>query len=217
MTDTALVDVDGTLVDSNYHHVLAWQRAFRDHDRTVAGYLLHRHLGMGGDQLVAAVAGDEVEHACGDELRAAWRRHADALLPEVQAVDGALDLLRALRDRGLAVVLASSGAAEHVEHYVDLVGAREVASAWTTADDVGTTKPSPELLEVALRKVGGTSAVTLGDSTWDGEASRRLGAPSYAVLTGGFSPAELEKAGARQVFATLPELTDAVRGGRIEV
>jgi phosphoglycolate phosphatase-like HAD superfamily hydrolase len=217
MTDTALLDVDGTLVDSNYQHVLAWQRAFTEHGLTVPAWRIHRHLGMGGDQLVPALVGDDVERSIGDDLRASWRKRFDPLLDEIQPLEGATELIQALRELGLTVVLASSGAAEHVEHYVDLVGARGLATAWTTADDVRTTKPAPDLLEVALRMGGGTKAVTIGDSTWDCEASGRLGADAIAVRTGGFGRDELMSAGAREVYDSLPELSRAFAEGRCEV
>jgi phosphoglycolate phosphatase-like HAD superfamily hydrolase len=217
MTDTALLDVDGTLVDSNYQHVLAWQRAFREHGLSVAAARIHRHLGMGGDQLVPALVGEGVERASGDGLRAAWRDFFDPLLDGVQPLEGATELIETLRSLGLTVVLASSAPGEHVERYVDLVRARGLAAAWTSSDDVETTKPAPDLLEVALRRVGGRHAITIGDSTWDCEASRRLGAPAIAVRTGGFCRDELLAAGAREVHDSLPDLTAALTGGHCRV
>ena len=210
MTDTALLDVDGTLVDSNYQHVLAWQRAFTDHDLAVPAWRIHRHLGMGGDQLVPALVGDGVEHEHGDDLRASWRNEFDPLLAEVRPLEGATELIRALRDLGLTVVLASSGPAEHVERYVDLVRARDLAAARTTADDVGTTKPAPDLLEVAMRKAGGSSVVTIGDSTWDCEASRRLGAACIADTDGWVRPRRAARRRRRDVHDSFPDLTAAL-------
>src|SRR5689334_556693 len=105
----ALIDVDGTLVDTNYLHVLAWCRAFARFDLHPPTWVLHRHIGMGGDQLVAAVTDDEVESAHGDELRAAWKDEFDPLLLEVVLLPGAVDFLTALRQRGWTVVLATSG------------------------------------------------------------------------------------------------------------
>ena len=87
----AILDVDGTLVDSNYHHALAWYRAFREHDIVVPLWRLHRHVGMGGEKYVAAVAGDAVERELGDELRARWERLFDKLLPEIEPLDGAYE------------------------------------------------------------------------------------------------------------------------------
>jgi HAD superfamily hydrolase (TIGR01549 family) len=204
--DTAILDVDGTLVDTNYQHSLAWYRAFRRYDLDLPVWRLHRAIGMGGDRLVAAVAGDDVERRHGDDLRAAWTEEFDALLPEVTAFEGVRELLASLRARGLKVVLASSGKSAHVDHYLGLFDGRELADAWTTADDVDSSKPAPDLLEVALDRVGGRSGVVVGDSVWDFRAAARIGAPGYAVRTGGFADCELREAGARDVFDSPAEL-----------
>ncbi len=208
MADTAVVDVDGTLVDTNYHHALAWFRAFRGYGITLPVWRLHRAVGMGGDQLVAAVAGDEVEDRLGDELRARWAEEFAPMLHEVQPLEGARELLGELRRRGFAVVLASSGKAEHVDHYLDLLDGRSVAQAWTTSDDVDETKPAPDLLHVAVQKVDGVAPVVIGDSVWDFEAAQRAGYPGYALRTGGFSLEELRGSGARAVYESLVELRE---------
>ena len=210
--DTALVDVDGTLVDSNYQHVIAWQRAFRDNGLTVPAYHIHRAVGMGGDHLVPALAGDEVERNAGDQLRDAWRRHFDPLLDEVSAVPGATELLRMLHDAGLRVALASSSPAEHLDRYLALLDPGDAIDAVTTADDVASTKPAPDILEVALRKVDGSEAIVIGDSTWDCEAALRLRARPIAVRTGGFSREELLEAGALDVHDSLPALAEWLNG-----
>jgi HAD superfamily hydrolase (TIGR01549 family) len=163
---------------------------------------------MGGDQLVAAVADDGVEARHGDQLRSAWSREFDPMLEEVQPFEGATDLLREVRRRGFRLVLASSGKKEHIEHYLDLIDGRDLADDWTTSDDVETTKPAPDLVHVALQKVGGTSGVMVGDSTWDSKAAERAGVGSIAVRTGGFSVEELTEAGAAQVFDSLVELRE---------
>lgn len=208
--DSALVDVDGTLVDSNYHHTLAWQRAFRELGRNVETWRIHSHIGMGGDRLVAAVTDDEFEEAHGDEARDAWRRLGDEVLEEIQPLPGATELLRALKDRGLKVVLASSGPAEHVEHYIDLLGARKIAHAWTTSADVESTKPSPDLIQVAMDRVDARHGLVIGDSTWDVVAASELDLPAVTLRTGGFSEDLLKDAGSKEVFSTLPELTSAL-------
>jgi HAD superfamily hydrolase (TIGR01549 family) len=210
--DTAVFDVDGTLVDTNYQHALAWYRAFRQHDLVLPVWRLHRAIGMGGDHLVEAVAGAEVETKYGDELRAAWEAEYAPLLGEVAVFEGARELLAATADGGLRVVLASSGKAEHVEHYLDLLDARSVADAWTTADDVERTKPEPDLLAVAIEKAGGDAALMVGDSVWDCTAAQRLGVACYAVRTGGFSPDELREAGASAVYDDLIALRKGLPG-----
>lgn len=208
--DTAVLDVDGTLVDTNYQHALAWWDAFRGFGLTLPVWQIHRHVGMGGDQLVPALAGADVEQRVGDALRSHWSERFDQMLHDVVAFDGAQQLLRSLKGLGLKVVLASSGNAEHVDHYLDLLRARDIVDAWTTADDVSATKPHPELLQAALAKVDGTTGVMLGDSTWDFVSARRADMVGIGVLTGGFGEAELRSAGARQVFASLSEVTDAL-------
>ena len=156
MPDTAIFDVDGTLVDTNYQHAVAWFRAFRSVDITVPVWRIHRAIGMGGDKLVAHVTDDQVEREHGDELRAAWEHEFAPLLDEVQPFEGAREVLAAVRERGFAVVLASSGKREHVEHYLSLIGGRSIVDGWTTSDDVEASKPEPDLVTVALEAVGGT-------------------------------------------------------------
>ena len=208
MGTAAILDVDGTLVDSNYQHAIAWYRAFREHDLTPPVWRVHRHIGMGGDQLVAAVAGGEVERDSGDSIREAEKRHYGELIEEVSVFAGARELIVALKDRGHAVVLASSAHGEDVEHYIDLLDARELADSWTTSDDVERTKPAPDLVAVAMERAGTLSAVMVGDSTWDIEAAKRAGLETLAVLTGGFSEAELRDAGAVAVYESLVELRE---------
>ena len=155
----ALVDVDGTLVDTNYHHALAWYRAFRGLGETLPLPAIHRHLGMGGDQLVAAVAGPDFDREHGDSVRDAQGEAYAGLIGEVAPLPDARELLQTHTDRGHTIVLASSAKPDEVEHYLDLLDARELADAWTTSGDVERTKPEPDLVNSALEKVGGGPAV----------------------------------------------------------
>ncbi len=202
----AILDVDGTLVDTNYQHAVAWYMALREHDVGVPVWQIHRHLGMGGDQLVAAVAGDDVEERCGDEVRAAHDALFLASIQTVSALAGARELILTLRDDGHAVVLASSAKDRELDHYLDVLDAREIVDGWTTAADVERTKPHPDLVLAALDKLEGPDAVMIGDSPWDIEAAGRAGVPTIAVLTGGFSKAELVEAGAACVFESVAAL-----------
>ncbi len=195
-------------MDSNYQHALAWYRALRDHDVTVEVRRIHRHIGMGGDQLVTALAGEEVERAHGPSLRDAEKAHYAALIDEVVALPGARALLEALSRRMRAVVLASSAPADDAERYLDLVGGRDLVDGWTTSADVEATKPEPDLVQVALEMAGGGPAVMIGDSIWDCEAANRAGLVSVGVLTGGTGAGELVAAGAAAVFDSLEELTE---------
>jgi HAD superfamily hydrolase (TIGR01549 family) len=204
----ALLDVDGTLVDANYHHALCWYRAFRKHGIVLPIWRLHRHIGMGGDKFVAAVAGDDVEERLGDELRDEWERLFDELIDEVAPLEGARDLVVDLKRRGHPVVLASSAVEKHTDHFLDVLDARELVDDWTTSDDVEATKPSPDLVKAALQKAGTDEAVMLGDTPWDIEAAAKLDVPTVALITGGFSEQELRDAGAAAVFESMVELRE---------
>jgi HAD superfamily hydrolase (TIGR01549 family) len=203
----AILDVDGTLVDTNYHHAIAWFRAFRRHDVTVPVWRLHRHIGMGGDQLVAAVAGGDVEERLGDDIRDAESELYRELIGEVQAMEGSRELIEDLRERDNTVVLASSAKEWEIEHYIDLLDAAEIVDAWTTSADVENTKPEPDLIHAALDKVDAEGeAMLIGDTVWDVKAAKRAGVETLAVLTGGFSEQELREAGASDVFTSVEEV-----------
>jgi HAD superfamily hydrolase (TIGR01509 family) len=202
----AILDIDGTLVDTNYHHAIAWFRAFRQHGHVVPIWRIHRHIGMGGDKLVAALLSDEVEEREGEDIRAAEKALYLTFIEEVEPLRGARALMEDLRDRGASIVLASSAKAGEVDHYLDLLDARGLADGWTTSADVEATKPSPDLVLAALEKVGTKDAIMIGDSTWDCEAAKAAGISSIAVLTGGFSEEELRAAGASEVYSSIDEL-----------
>jgi HAD superfamily hydrolase (TIGR01509 family) len=202
----AILDIDGTLVDTNYQHAVAWFRAFRRLDVTLPLYRVHRYIGMGADQLVGALAGDEFERAHGDEVRALESDLYMELIDEVRPLAGARELLIELRRRGHAVVLASSAKQHEVDHYIELLDASELADDWTTSADVEQTKPEPDLVKAAVAKAGGGDAVLIGDSIWDFKAAGRAGVATIAVLTGGFSEQELVDAGAEFVFERIDDL-----------
>jgi len=164
---------------------------------------IHRHIGMGGDNLVRAVAGDEVETKLGDEVRAAEKENYAELIDEVEPMEGARDLLEFLKRRGHKIVLASSAKQEELDHYLEMLEARGIADAWTSSADVETTKPAPDLVEAAMKMIDADGAVMVGDSTFDCEAAARAGVPTIGVLTGGFSESELREAGAVAVFESL--------------
>ena len=137
--------------------MLAWYRAFREHDLVLPVWRLHRHVGMGGDKYVAAVAGEDVEGRLG----------------EVAPLEGAYDLVADLKERGRTVVLSSSSIERHLDHFLDLLDARELLDGWTMKDDVEATKPEPDLVQAALEKAGTGDATMLGDTPWDVEAARK--------------------------------------------
>jgi HAD superfamily hydrolase (TIGR01549 family) len=161
---------------------------------------------MGGDKFVAALAGDEVEERLGDDLRDAWESLFDELIDEVEPLEGARELIVELKERGADVVLASSSVQKHLDRFLDLLDARELADSWTTKDDVEASKPEPDLVEAALEKAGTRDAVMVGDTPWDVEAARGAGIETIAVITGGFSEQELRDAGAVAVYESIDEL-----------
>jgi HAD superfamily hydrolase (TIGR01509 family) len=206
MSVSAILDIDGTLVDTNYHHALAWHRALRAHGQRAQMWQIHRHIGMGGDKIVAALVGDEVEESEGDEIRAAEGEAYGELIGEVEPLEGARELLEDLHAEDAVVILASSAKREEVDHYLNLLDARQLVDGWTSAADVEQTKPAPDLVKAALDKAGSGPALMIGDSIWDVKAAGAAGMPTLAVLTGGFSEAELREAGAVEVVESIGAL-----------
>jgi HAD superfamily hydrolase (TIGR01509 family) len=209
----AILDVDGTLVDSAYHHAIAWQRAFRQHDLTIPVWRIHRSIGKGGDRVVRDLAGEQAEQRAGDALRDLQHDLYAELLDEVRPLDGARELLIAFKDDGWRIALASSGRADEIDHYVELLDIDGLADAVVSSADVDTSKPAPDVLalarEQAAPELDASAALMIGDATWDCEAARRAGMTPVGVLSGGFGRAELEEAGAVAVFETLVELREA--------
>lgn len=204
----AILDIDGTLVDTNYHHSLAWFRAFRRFEIVLPIWRIHRHIGMGGDQVVSALCGEGTEREHGDDIRGAEGEEYGRLIEEVQVVSRARELIVSLKERSHAVVLASSAKADEVEYYVGLLDAATIVDGWTTSADVESTKPAPDLVNAGLGRVDAhaSEAVMIGDTPWDIEAASKAGVPTLAVVTGGFSEQELQDAGARAVYESVAEL-----------
>ena len=207
---TAILDIDGTLVDTNYHHAVAWYRAFRQHGFVLPLWRIHRHIGMGGDQLVGALAGEGFEREQGDEVRAAEKVLYMELIGEVEPLEGARRCVEDLKSNGHTIVLASSAKPDELEHYLTLLDARALVDAWTDSGDVERTKPEPDLVLAALEKAGAEpdDAVMIGDSVWDCRAAENAGTRSIGVLTGGFSEQELLEAGASKVFTSVEDLRE---------
>jgi HAD superfamily hydrolase (TIGR01509 family) len=209
----AIVDVDGTLVDTNYQHAITWFRALREHGAVVPVWRIHRHIGMGGDHIVAAVAGEQFESRYGDQVRATEADLYGTMIDEVEPLPGARELVHELRESGHSVVLASSAKEPELERYIELLDIRELIDGYTSSADVERTKPDPDLVKAALAAIdiagngaGGTEAVLIGDSTYDCEAARRAGIESIALLSGGFGADELRAAGASLVLEDAEEL-----------
>ncbi len=205
-----LFDVDGTLVDTNYLHSLAWSRAFRDVGEWAPTNAIHRLIGMGGDQLVPELLGH-------DSPAATARRPVryKELIDDARVFPHAADLVRRLHSEGLAVVLATSAPDDELAVLRDLLGADDAIDAQTTADDIEESKPSPEVFLTAMRtgSIDPGRALAVGDSIWDVQAARAAGIGCVAVETGGFSQHELSEAGAVRVYRDVAELLSQFRTG----
>jgi len=210
----AIFDVDGTLVDSTYHHALAWHRAFSERGIVLPMWRIHREIGKGGDRLVPDLIGEEQDRRCGEELRKRQHDLYAELLPEIRPFAGAQELLVACKADGWRIALASSGRADEVRHYLELLDADGLPDAVVSSADVETTKPAPDVLalarEQAAPELDPGAALMVGDATWDCEAARNAGVTPVAVRCGGFGREELEAAGAVAVFETLTELRLAI-------
>ncbi len=204
----ALLDIDGTLVDSNYQHALAWYRAFRLHGLTIPVWRCHRAIGMGGDQLVTHLAGEGFEREHGDTLRIEEPALYAQMRAETQPFEGARGVIEDLKGLGCKVVISSSAQSEDLQHYLDLLDARALVDGWTDSSSVDATKPAPDLIEAAVEIGGGGPAVLIGDSTWDCESAKKAKVKAIAVRTGGFGADELLAAGAIAVYDSIAELRE---------
>jgi len=206
--DTVVLDVDGTLVDSVYTHVQAWLDAFLTIGTVVPAWHIHRAIGMGGDRLVAEVAGQRVEDAMGDRIRELHDKGYESQFGSVRAFDRADDLLRLLHGRGFTVALASSGTAEQTDRALELLAADEVARSRVSSASVSSSKPAPDLIEAAMRDAGASRAVVVGDSVWDVAAAQHAGVPAVGLRSGGFCDTDLIEAGCVSVFESVADLVE---------
>jgi HAD superfamily hydrolase (TIGR01549 family) len=205
---TAIFDIDGTLVDTNYQHALAWYRAFRQNGVVLPIWQIHRAIGIGSDRVVEMLAGEHIEQELGETIRAAEGPLYQEMIDEVEPMNGAHELLRDLKRVGHPVILASSAEEKEAELYIKLLDATEFVDGFTTSADVEQSKPEPDIVHAAIDKAGGGPAVMIGDSTWDCKAATRAELPSIGVLTGGFSEQELTEAGATIVFDSVEHLRE---------
>ncbi|MCH8612634.1 HAD family hydrolase [Arsenicicoccus dermatophilus] len=202
-----LLDVDGTLIDSTYHHGLAWLRAFAEVGIHPPLWRVHRAIGMGGDQLVTSVAGAAAEERLGDHLRERWQHHYQLMLPEIRPLPGAVELVRMLLGRGDAVAIASSGEESLTEAALSILGfCADDFAAVTSAGDADASKPEPDIFRIAHERAGGGRGLVIGDTTYDVTAAARADLPCVVTRTGGFGVDELRASGAALVVEELPEL-----------
>jgi HAD superfamily hydrolase (TIGR01549 family) len=200
-----LFDIDGTLVDTNYLHAVAWRRAFRETGHDVPTAWVHQRVGMGAPQLLDELIGEEDE-----QVKDAWRRHFDELKGEVHALPGAVSLLRAVAAAGARVVLASSTEEQDLDVLLRALDADDVIEEVTSSADVDQAKPSPEVFQTALEKAGARPdrAIVVGDTVWDVRAAKAAGLDCICLLTGGIHRLALEAEGAIAVYRNPEELTE---------
>lgn len=198
-----LFDVDGTLVDTNYLHTLAWSRALVEAGEWAPMNAIHRLVGMGGDNLVPELLG----HDC-PEAEQARPRYYRELISEVRPFPGARGLVERVHRHGLGAVLATSSPADELEHVLEVLPVGDYLDARTTADDIGSSKPDPEvfLTAMAVASLDPGRTLAVGDSVWDVRAARAAGIGCVAVETGGFSRHELSEAGALHVYRDVAEI-----------
>jgi HAD superfamily hydrolase (TIGR01509 family) len=200
-----LFDVDGTLVDTNYLHVVAWWHAFRAHGHTVPMRRLHETVGQGSDRFVETILGRQ-----DSDIADAHSDFYGPYLHRLSAFDRAADLLRATKQAGLAVVLATSASAKEATHLRAALDADDVIDAVTSKDDVEESKPDPDIVQTALDKAGlrAADALFVGDTVWDVEAARRADMDCVAVLSGGIGEHDLRDAGAVAVYRDAAHLLE---------
>ena len=198
-----LVDVDGTLVDTNYFHTVAWWRAFQDIGEDVPMSRIHPLIGMGSDQLVERLIDRE-----SDDASDAHSKHYEPFKEEIKAFPKAADLLTELNRRGARVILATSSDEEDLERLREAVGADDAIDDAVSKGDVSHSKPAPDIFEAALKKFDLDPARTMvvGDTEWDVKAAGKLDLKVVCVLSGGSTRQQLEDAGAIAVYEDVADL-----------
>ena len=208
MIKAVLFDLDGTLIDSNDLHVLAWRQAFGEAGHDVPAAAIHRQIGKGGDNLVPAL----LPHMPSSEQQALTASHGrlfkHLFLGQALPFPDARRLLERVDADGRRVVLASSATDEELDHYVGLLGIGDIVAGRTSIDDVAVSKPAPDIFAVALKRAGvaADEAVAVGDTPYDILAAGRAGIGTVAVLSGGFPRRDLVAAGATAIYDDVARL-----------
>lgn len=211
-----LFDVDGTLVDSNYLHIAAWLRAFDAVSHPVDAWRIHRALGMDSARLLDELLGPaapELGEAAADQHKRAYAEASPLLRP----LPGSRELMRALFDDDVAIVLATSAPHDELKVLRAVLEVDDLLTAYTTADDVETAKPEPELVEIARHRSGAAPdrVVFVGDSFWDMQAAVRAGISCVGLRCGGIGDGELRAAGADETYADPADLLAHLSGSRL--
>jgi HAD superfamily hydrolase (TIGR01509 family) len=205
-----LFDVDGTLVDSNFHHVVAWHHAFLDVGKEVPCWRILGQIGRSGSELVRVLLGDELADKHGSDAEKLHTRYFVDSAPLLRPFPGARELLEAIAELGWRVVLATSAGEDELAVLRDALDAEEAICAVTSSADADRAKPHPDVVATALERIQAdpSEAIMLGDSVWDVEAGRRAGVPTVAVLSGGITREALESAGAAAIYAGALEVRE---------
>lgn len=213
MTDrqlsVVLLDIDGTLVDSNYLHVDAWHQAFADLGVHVQAAHVHEAIGLDSTKLLERLLGDRAEELA-DRAKQLHSEYYEKHANRLHRFDKVPELLAALRKRGLRVVLSSSAPKEELDLLLEAIDSPDLIDAATSSSDVETAKPEPDVIQAALDKVGAdaSEAIMVGDARWDIEAARNAGVDTISVLTGGRGVGELTDAGALAVYVDAADLLE---------
>jgi HAD superfamily hydrolase (TIGR01509 family) len=205
-----IFDLDGTLVDTVYAHVFAWQRALAQCEMSIDGWRIHRRVGMSGGLFTRAIARElgrdmtEEEAERGQTLHGALFRE---LLPERRALPGARDLLAYLREQDVTHGIGTSGRRPEINASLDALGVPDDMVV-VERGDVARAKPEPDLFVECARRLGAPheECYVIGDAVWDLLAARRAGMLSIGLLSGGYGADELERAGAYRVYRDAAEL-----------
>jgi HAD superfamily hydrolase (TIGR01509 family) len=209
-----IFDLDGTLVDTVYAHVYAWQRALAEARLPIDGWRIHRRIGMSGGLFTRAVAREIGRPLSADETASLQQRHGELfseLLPERRPLPGAVELLRELREKGIAHGIATSGRRPEIDASLDVLGVGE-ETVVVERGDVQRAKPEPDLFLACQERIGVAveDCYVVGDATWDLLAARRARMLSIGVLSGGYGEDELTRAGAFRVYRDTEELAETL-------
>jgi HAD superfamily hydrolase (TIGR01509 family) len=205
-----IFDLDGTLVDTVYAHVFAWQRALAEAGLPIEGWRIHRRIGMSGGLFARAVAREVGRELGGDEVEAIQQRHGElfrGLLPERRPLPGAVGLLRELREGGVVHGIATFGRHPDIDASLEALGVGD-ETVVVDRGDVLRAKPEPDLFLECARRLGveAEDCYVVGDAVWDLLAARRARMLSVGLLSGGYGEDELESAGAFRVYRDAEEL-----------
>jgi HAD superfamily hydrolase (TIGR01509 family) len=209
-----IFDLDGTLVDTVYAHVFAWQRAFAEVGLPIDGWRIHRRIGMSGGLHIRAAAREVGRPIADEEASAIQRRHGELyreLLPERRPLPGAVELLAELRANGIVHGIATSGRRPEIDASLEALGVPADAVV-VARGDVSRAKPEPDLFLTCAERLGATPAdcYVVGDAVWDLLGARRAGMLSVGLLSGGYGEDELTRAGAFRVYRDAAELQSSL-------